>query len=265
MRQWHPQPAAHATSSAISSATGAGTEESLDAVYPHLPPPDRDRWVVVNMVTSVDGGVTLGGVSGPLGAEGDLAGFRALRAAVDVVVVGAGTARAEGYGPAKVRPQVVDTRRARGQADRPAIAVVTRSLDLEGADRLFAEGHAPLVITAASSPPDRRRILEERGADVLVAGEAEVDLALALALLADRGLGRVLVEGGPRLNRDLFAAGLVDEVFVTIAPLLVGQEGPGIVGSDLPVPLRLELLEGRLHRDELLLRYRVRGEFDPRG
>lgn len=242
MQQWYP----------------GRLDEPLEAVYDDLPPPGLDRWVAVNMVSSVDGAVTIGGVSGPLGAEGDRAGFRALRAAADVILVGAGTARAEQYGPPRPTAEVRATRRDRGQSPLPAVAVVSRSLDLTGADRLLDADAEVVVVTTSDAPADRVQALQARGVRVVGAGQGDVDLAEALDRLASDGLGRVLCEGGPRLNRALLAAGLVDEVFVTVAPVLAGGEGPGIVHGDLPAPARLELVEGRHHGGELLLRYAVR-------
>lgn len=249
MHRWHPDQA----------------DEALDALYPDLPPAGGDPWVAVSMVSGVDGAVVVGGVSGPLGAEGDLAGFRALRAAVDVILVGAGTVRAEQYGPPKVRASARASRRARGQAERPAVAVVSASLDLRGGEALLDGGGTVLVITTASAPSDRREALRARGVVVLEAGVQVVDLGDALAQLAARGLGRVLCEGGPSLNRDLLAAGLVDELFVTLAPVLVGGPGAGLVAGALPVPVGLALREGRLHEGELLLRYEVEGPRELRG
>lgn len=249
MRRWHPD-------------TG---DEGLDEVYADLPPAGRDRWVAVNMVASVDGAIAVDGVSGALGDEGDLAGFRALRAAVDVVLVGAGTARAEGYGPPKVREHARAARRDRGQSDRPAVAVVTTSLDLTGAEGLL-DGTVPLyVLTTADAPADRRAALEADGATVLETGRTDVDLAAGLDALAGHGLGRVLCEGGPGLNHAMLAAGLVDDLFVTVAPTLVGTDGPGIVAGALPAPVGLELREGRVHGGELLLRYGVGGPAGDRG
>lgn len=234
-------------------------DEALDDVYGELPPAGRRRWVAINMVASVDGGVTVDGVSQALGGEGDLAGFRGLRAAVDVVLVGAGTARAEQYGPAKVRPAARQARRDRGQEPRPTIAVVSRSLDLQGAERLFDGDTGVIVVTPTDSDPTRRDALRSRGATVLVAGEGDVDLADALAQMDARGLARVLVEGGPRLNRDMLAAGLVDELFLTVSPMLVGGRAAAIVGGSLDRPVDLRLREGRVHDGEVLLRYEVGG------
>lgn len=243
MHQWHPD----------------RRDLPLDDVYPELPPADRDRWVALNMVSSLDGAVTIGGVSGPLGGRGDLAGFRALRAAADVVLVGAGTARAERYGPPKVPAPTREARQARGQDPRPAMAVVTASLDLAGAEGMLDGTVDVYVITTGTAPPDRRVWLEEQGAEVLASDTDTVDLVTALDALAARGRGRVLCEGGPRLNGDLLAHGLVDEVFVTVAPVLVGGGGSGIVAGALPAPIDLELREGRVHDGELLLRYGVSG------
>lgn len=246
MRQWYPR----------------GRDEVFEDVYPDLPPEGRQRWVAVNMVTSVDGAVAVGGVSGPLGGDGDLAGFRVLRAAVDVVMAGAGTARAEQYGPPKVSPSARTQRRVRGQSEQPAVAVVSRSLDLTGADRLLEGNTTVFVLTVADAPPARREALRARGVTVLEAGRDTVDLADALDQLAALGMGRVLCEGGPSLNRALLAAGLVDELFVTVAPTVVGGDGPGIVSGALPGTIALSLREGRLHDGEVLLRYRVEGPDD---
>ena len=242
MRQWQPDRGEHA----------------LDAVYDDLPPAAGTRWVGLNMVSSVDGAVTVDGVSGPLGAEGDRAGFRALRAVADVILVGAGTARAEEYGPPRPSPAVRAARSARGQAEVPAVAVVSLSLDLAGAERLLASDAAVAVLTTDDAPADRVAALREQDVWVLAAGTGEVDLAAGLDGLAAHGWSRVLCEGGPRLNRDLVAAGLVDEVFVTIAPTLAGGDGPGMVHGALPAPVALDLREGRVHSGELLLRYAVR-------
>jgi riboflavin biosynthesis pyrimidine reductase len=243
MRQWWPRE----------------RDEDLDAVYADLPPPGLDRWVAVNMVSSVDGAVVVDGVSGALGGDGDLAGFRALRAAVDVVLVGAGTARAERYGPPKVRSAARAARRARGQAPRPAVAVVTRTLDLTGAEGLL-DGDAELhLVTGPDAPADRAEALAARGATLVRTTGPGVDLGEALDLLAGRGLARVLCEGGPRLTHDLLVAGLVDDLFVTVAPTLVGGDGPRLVGGQLAAPHGLVLREGRVHEGELLLRYGVEG------
>ncbi len=198
------------------------------------PPPGRP-WVVVNMIAGIDGGTAVDGVSGPLGGPADKQVFAALRGVADVVLVGAGTVRAERYGPARRR-----------EGRPPArIAVVTASCDLDPGLRLFAEaapGEEPLVLTIASCPPARRAALEAV-AEVVVMGVGSVDLAAALAGLADRGARVVLAEGGPSLNGQLVAADLVDEWCLTLSPMLLGGESPRAASGPSPAgaPLRCRL------------------------
>jgi riboflavin-specific deaminase-like protein len=236
----------------------AGGEEPLDEVYGDVAA-GSGSWVALGMVTSVDGAATVDGVSGGLGQEGDRAAFRGLRAACDVILVGAGTVRAERYGPPRTRPHDVARRAARGQAERPAIAVVSSSLDLTGADRLLEEDPTwrPIVITHRGADPTLVAELTRQGVDVVTAGEARVDLVAAVDALRSRGMRRILCEGGPRLNGQMLAHGLIDEVFVTVAPRLAGGPAPRIVVGDALAETVLELVGVRQHGDEVLLRYRV--------
>jgi riboflavin biosynthesis pyrimidine reductase len=203
------------------------------------------RHVRANFVSSIDGAVTLGGKSAGLSSEADRQLFHLLRRLTDVVLVGAGTARTENYGGA--RP--VD-----GHA--PAIAVVSRSLRLDTAARLFTDASVqPIVITCAAAPA-RLRAQAAEVADVVVAGDSEVDLRLALDLLADRGLRRVLCEGGPHLFGSLASAGALDELCLTLSPLLAGGTAGRIVAGYLPEVVEpmslLHVLEDDGH---LFLRY----------
>ncbi len=212
----------------------------------------------LSMVQAVDGRATdVAGVSGGLGGEGDFAVFVALRALADAILVGAGTARVEDYGPHRVRPSLAIRRRADGRTEPAPIVVVTRSAALAPTARLFAEARTPtIVLTCAAAPPERRRALADV-AEVLVVGDDTVDLAEGLRRLReDRGLTHVVCEGGPTLNADLLAGGLVDELCTTIAPQLAGGDGPGIVERlDRRVQLTLArvLTDGR----ELFTSYRV--------
>lgn len=206
---------------------------------------DGERHVRANFVSSADGSVSLEGKSGTLGNAADRELFQLLRAMSDVVLVGAGTARVENYGGARE----VDSR-------IPPIAVVSRSLDLDPQARLFTDTKVPpIVLTCAAAPQDRRAALADI-ADVVVAGEQDVDMRAALDALAERGLRRVECEGGPHLLGWLVAAGLLDELCLTLAPVIAGgSAGRIIAGLQSQVVDRLRLLHVLEDDGYLFLRY----------
>lgn len=182
----------------------------------------REHWLRANMVASADGAGFLDGKSGGLSSPGDRRLFAVLRALADVVLAGAGTARTEGYRPARRRPELAMLRT--GRTATPPIALVSRSLDLDLDTPLFAEAPPDartIVITCASSPAGRRAEVA-RVADLIVTGDLVVDLPEAIAALGARGLGRVLCEGGPHLLGDLAAASLLNELCLTVSPTLAG-------------------------------------------
>jgi riboflavin biosynthesis pyrimidine reductase len=229
-------------------ATYAGLTLPAGSPRPH---------VALGMVSSVDGGAALAGVTAELGGEADHHAFRALRGAADVILVGAGTVRDEGYGPPRGTQARRDDRVARGLAPVPRLAIVTGRVDLDPDLRVFSEPtHRPLVVTHDAAPADALARVASV-ADVVQVGADVVDLEAALLALASLGLRRVLCEGGPRLNDALLRADLVDELFLTIAPTLLGGAAPRILHGDgeaSSYPLTLVgLLE---HEGELLLRYR---------
>lgn len=226
-------------------------------VYADGPAGEGRPGVRLNMVASADGAVSIDGRSGGLGGDADRAVFRALRSLADVILVGAGTVRAEGYGPPRLPDPLVAARRARGQEPLPRIAVVTRSCHLDWASPLFAEPTTrPLVVTVAHADPERLARAGEV-ADVVLAGADGVDLPRALALLGDRGARTVLCEGGPSLNGLLAAAGLVDELCLTLAPLVGGGDAGRIVaGPALSPPPRMALASALEDDGYLFLRYR---------
>lgn len=231
-------------------------DESLDDVYADLvvPAGDTRPHVYLGMVSSVDGSAVVDGRSAGLGGEADRAAFRRLRETCDVILVGAGTVRSEDYRPPRAPDDVVARRTGRGLAPRATIAVVTGTGDLDPGARLFSDPtYRPVVVTTTSAQAGHLAGV----ADVLRCGDDEVDLAAALDQLAARGVGRVLCEGGPSLNGALLAAGLVDELFLTLAPSLVGSSPHRIVEGALGSPVELELTELRHHAGELLLRYHV--------
>ena len=162
-----------------------------------------------------------------------------LRVLADVVLVGAGTARVEEYKPARRRPSLAALRE--GRPETATIALVTRTLGLNLASPLFTEtppDARTIVITCAASDAELRAEAA-KVADVIVAGEETVDLGAALDALADRGLGRVLCEGGPHLLGDLAAAGLLDELCLSLSPTLAGPGASRIIaGQPLGRPRR---------------------------
>lgn len=204
--------------------------------------PDRaSTRVRMNFVTSIDGAATIDGRSGGLGDEDDQAIMGVLRVLADVLVVGAGTVRAEGYGGVRVSDADAARRRDEGMAEQPAVAVVSRALDLDPAHPFFADAVTrPIIITRAASPADRREALGVV-ADVLVCGEDSVDLRVALAALAERGLTQVLCEGGPHLFGSLVEADVVDEVCLSLSAMLVGGGAGRILrgASEAVRPMRL--------------------------
>lgn len=219
------------------------------------PPPD---WVAIGMVGSIDGATAVDGTSGSLGAAGDLAAFRALRALADVVLVGLGTAVAEQY-RATWPARATAARAARGQPPLPRLALVTASGRVpHDVPALADPDRPPLVLTTTSGAAAARERTTGRAEVVELEPDdgGRVPPDAALAALGERGLGRVVCEGGPTLNHAMVAAGVVDELFVTIAPLLVGGR-PGLVGEALEAgPRRLVLQELRVHGSELVCRYR---------
>jgi riboflavin biosynthesis pyrimidine reductase len=232
--------------------------DALAEIYAH--PAGPAPWVRVNFVASADGAVTVGGVSGGLVAPGDDQVFGLLRELADVVLAGSGTVRAEGYRGARTTPDREERRRARGQAPVPPIAVVSTRGDLDPGAALFTDATVPpLVLTAAAAAEDARRTLGDAGAEVVAASADDptvTDPDAVLAALAQRGLTRVLCEGGPALFGSLLAADRVDELCLSVAPQLAGGGAPRIVAGDpLPVPRRLALASVVAHEDGLLLRY----------
>lgn len=239
------------------SADGELDRDALADLYAH-----DEGCVRVNFVASADGAVAVEGVSGGLEAPGDKQVFGLLRELADVVLVGAGTVRAEGYRGARTSPEREARRRARGRAPVPPIAVVSTRGDLDPGAALFTDtAVAPLVLTAADAAAGARCALAGTGAEVVAASGADpavTDPDAVLGALADRGLTRVLCEGGPALFGALLAGGRVDELCLSLAPQLVGGDAGRIVtGAALDAPRRLALASVLAHDDGLLLRYRT--------
>ncbi len=245
--------------------TGPGADDALAALYAWAALPDPEpadtpgdprgrhsRVVRANMITSLDGGATLNGRSGGLGNAADEHLFAVLRDLADVILVGAGTVRAEGYGGIRFPPDRAARRLRWGfGAEPPPIAVVTgRGLDPRSP--LFADTLTPpIVITTehgARTVPD--------GVRVIVAGTDRIELAVAIDALAASGLRRIHCEGGPALLAALAAGGLLDEYCLTIAPLMLGSGAAPVLPMELSDPLAWHLLTATVSGSHLFTRYR---------
>lgn len=233
------------------------TDAELERLYDY---PERldAPWVQANMVSSADGAAALDGRSAGLSHPADKQIFALGRDLCDVVLVGAGTAEAEQYAGTKRRELRTTRRSARGLSELPPIAVVSNRCSLSPDGPLLTDTVVPpIVLTCADAPADRRAALADAGADVVVVGQDAVDLPSALRALDERGLRRVDCEGGPQLLAAMLAGGLVDQLCLTLAPLLAGPGADRVVaGPPLAAPQAMQLASV-LHADGfLMLRYR---------
>jgi len=234
--------------------------DPFEAYEAPRPVPDGRPWLLANMVAGIDGSLSWHGRVGELSSASDRSLFVRLRGLADVVLVGAGTVRAEGYGPVRLPSEVRDRRAAAGRAPVPPLAIVSRSLDLDWRVPLSdgSPGTRPLVLTSAAAPAPARARAEEH-AEVIVAGEDGVDLAAALRALAQRGAKVVVTEGGPTLLDELVLAELLDELCVTIAPRFGGDPLTMAHRAAPAAEMATFSLEGVVRRgDELYLRYLLR-------
>lgn len=204
------------------------TLQALADLYAYPDPMPPRGWVRASMVSTLDGSASgADGVSRSISSPVDRAVFGVLRGLADVVLVGAGTVRDEGYRAMRPDPAFAERRAASGQLPAPAVAVVTRSGRVPTGDGLFESSSPVFVVTTASADlaPLRRLAGPNR---VIVAGGEDLDVADAVGVLAARGFGRVLLEGGPSLLGSAIAANRVDELCLTWSPMLVAGDGPRI-------------------------------------
>ncbi|MEU6123166.1 pyrimidine reductase family protein [Streptomyces sp. NPDC047123] len=241
-------------------AGGTGREWTLDELADaYAYPPDEATWLRANMVSTLDGAAHHEGRTQPISDATDMRIFGTLRGLADAVVVGAETVRKEGYRPARDREAFAARRAAAGQTPVPAIAVVSAGLDLDFSLPLFAGPLTPtLVVTGAAAPAERIEAAEKAGAVVVIAGEgAAVEPARVAPALAGRGLTRLLTEGGPRLLGQFVAAGALDELCLTVAPMLAAGDAQRIAGGPaLAVPERFALASVLEEAGFLFTRYR---------
>lgn len=233
-------------------------DELADAyAYPDLAP--GESWLRANMVSSLDGAGQHDGRSQPLSSDSDMRIFGTLRGLADVIVVGAQTVRQEGYRPARAREAFAARRAAAGQGPAPVIAVVSASLDLDFTLPLYTEPLVPtLVLTGAAAPADRVAEARAAGAEVVIAGDGPgVEPARATAALAERGLRRQLTEGGPRLLGQFVAAGVLDEMCLTVSPTMTAGSAQRIAGGpSVAVPQRFAVASVLEEAGFLFTRYR---------
>jgi riboflavin-specific deaminase-like protein len=238
--------------------------EELDLAGRAAEGPGTRPYVLLNMISTADGRATLGGRSGAIGGAADRELFHGLRTVVDAVMVGGGTIRAERYRKLVRDERAVEARRRRGLAEQPLACIVSGRLALDSEIPLLADPGARVAIltsSRASLPHECRAEIDY----VRATRDGLFDLPRALGELRKRlAVGTLLCEGGPHLNSQLLADGLVDELFLSLSPKLAGGDGTGealriLSGPELDPPTTLELVGALEHDSHLFLRYRVGG------
>lgn len=209
--------------------------EQLEAYRPWEEPHEERPLVAMNFVATLDGRATIEGRSGPIGSDADTEMLLGLRTRFDAVMIGAGTMRVERYGPLASK-----------------LVIVSGRLDLPWDARAFTEDGEVLIFTASETePPETAASVE------VIRHEGAVNLREALRhLRQEHGVRSLLSEGGPHLHEQMQADGLVDDLFLTIAPKLSGGEAPRIVEGPLPGVVEFELAWLLEHDGELFARYR---------
>ncbi len=196
-------------------------------------------WVMANFVTTVDGATAVNGSSTAINDEDDMAMFRAIRAVADFIVVGAGTVRAETYGPVVLDESRRQRRLEAGLEATPHLVIISGSMNLDPGARVFSDPeHRATVLTGDDGPAPRFADLSEV-ADVVRLGDLS-----ALGIVHYLRMAKVvLCEGGPNLMGQFVSADLVDELAWTVAPLLASGDSPRMAhgaNADPPVEMRLD-------------------------
>jgi riboflavin-specific deaminase-like protein len=246
--------------------TLTGDDEPAGEPYAALnlpePPPDRP-YVFLNVVSTVDGKISLGTRSAGLGSRTDRRMMHLIRSNADAIIYGAGTLRAERVDP-RVDRDLAAVRVAMGEPAQPIAVAVSASLALDPGHRFFVNGLGRTILFTTRAGLQRRERELEGLATFIVAGDDSVDLRLALRELRHRWNVRYLLcEGGPSLNQQLLDLDVLDEIFWTIAPKLSGGHGPTLFTSPelaTEIRARLDLVSLFEQDSELFARYRVRRE-----
>ena len=236
-------------------------EAFLDVARPEAWP-DRS-WLAINMITSIDGRATRQGTAEGIGGRADRRLMRLLRTAYDAVASGAGTLRAADFF-SRLPADLAARRSATGRSAQPTAVVIGGRSPIP-IDRRFFRGDQPRIVLVAAGHDPASRAALERTAEVIVAPTGEPDPRWVLETLHARGIRSVLLEGGPTINARFLAADLIDELFWTIGPRLIGNDGLAMI-APIPggspweeVPPVARLVSCYRAGDELFLRYRVRG------
>ena len=221
-----------------------------------FPVPSSQAWLRTNFVCTVDGSISgADGSSGSINTAADRQLFRLQRALADAVIVAGGMARREGYRAVDLSPQQTRLRAAENLAPFPVLVIVSGSaaIDPEVARPREGAGGPVIVVTTSGKATGELAALRGTGIEVLELGADRVNLQAMVDDLAGRGLPRLLCEGGPVLHRDLLAAGLVDELLLTVAPRVVAGSGPRTTaGPGLAEPVAVELQHALLGEDGAL-------------
>lgn len=230
--------------------------DALAAAYPW---PASGQWVRAMMVMTLDGAARgADGLSKSISGPADARVFGEARRLADAVLVGAGTIRAERYQPMQARPADGPERRSLGLASAPVVVIVSGRLDLPWNEPLFSDSAlTPIVVTSAAADVERLH-QARRHANVIVMPGSEIEPVPLLAAMAERGLNRVVCEGGPRLLSAITAAGVLDEADISIAPMLVGG-GQVATGSPFAAPATFTPVQVIADDGYLFVRY-LRGD-----
>lgn len=227
-------------------------EAQLDSYRPWEQAHEDRPSVAMNFVATVDGRATIEGRSGPIGSDADTAMLAGLRSRFDAVLIGAGTMRVEQYGRLVSKQETRKRREGFGLPPEPLMVLVSGRLDLPWEAPLFTEGGEVLIFTASETEPPQTASSVQ-----LVRHEGAVNLTEALKhLRRERGVRALLSEGGPHLHQQMQADGLVDDLFLTIAPKLSGGQAPRIIEGPLPDIAELKLAWLLEEDGELFARYR---------
>jgi riboflavin-specific deaminase-like protein len=247
-------PGALTYSRLLSAGPDATAPELLAEVRPRERAPQDRPFVFLNMVCTIDGRAQVRGRTGELGEEADLEMLLELRALADAVLIGPGTLRVEGYARLVGSEERRARREAAGLAPDPPAVLLSRRLDLPWDAGLFAAPEQPVLVYTRE---DAEGEVPEVAAPVEVVRLPVASPAAVFADLRARGIAALLTEGGPTLNSALLNAGLVDELFLTIAPVITGEtdairivEGDGIHAAVRARPVWVLRARG-----ELFLRY----------